>query len=57
MAQERERQPRGDRYPIVPPRVFPVRVSRQVALGDRLFQDTRLSHGDSRVFPNNFSIV
>jgi hypothetical protein len=44
MGQERERQPRADQCPIAPSRVLPAQDRWQLALGGRLFHDTRLSH-------------
>ena len=41
-------QPRADREPITPIPLPPVQDPRQVALGDRLFRDPRLSHDNSR---------
>jgi hypothetical protein len=41
----------------MPPRLLAARDSRQAALSDRLFHDTRLSHGDGRMLPRDFSIA
>jgi cytochrome c peroxidase len=41
-------QPRADQEPITPIPVPPVQDPRQVALGDRLFHDPRLSHDNTR---------
>jgi cytochrome c peroxidase len=41
-------QPRADQEPITPIPLPPVQDPRQVALGDRLFHDARLSHGNTR---------
>jgi cytochrome c peroxidase len=41
-------QPRADQEPITPIPLPPVQDPRQVALGDRLFHDPRLSHDNTR---------
>jgi cytochrome c peroxidase len=41
-------QPRADEEPITPIPLPPVQDPRQVALGDRLFHDPRLSHDNTR---------
>jgi len=41
-------QPRADQEPITPIPLPPVHDPRQVALGDRLFHDPRLSHDNTR---------
>ena len=41
-------QPRADQEPITPIPPPPAQDPRQVALGDRLFHDTRLSHDNTR---------
>jgi cytochrome c peroxidase len=41
-------QPRADQEPITPIPLPPIQDPRQVALGDRLFHDPRLSHDNSR---------
>jgi cytochrome c peroxidase len=48
LAQAPAPQPRADQEPITPIPPPPVQDPRQVALGDRLFHDTRLSHDNSR---------
>jgi cytochrome c peroxidase len=44
IAQAPAPQPRADQEPITPIPLPPVQDPRQVALGDRLFHDPRLSH-------------
>ena len=48
IAQAPAPQPRADQEPITPIPPPPVQDPRQVALGDRLFHDPRLSHDNSR---------
>jgi cytochrome c peroxidase len=48
MAQAPAAQPRPDQEPITPIRPVPAQDPRQVALGDRLFHDPRLSHDNTR---------
>ena len=48
LAQEPAPQPRPDQEPITPIPPPPVQDPRQVALGDRLFHDPRLSHDNAR---------
>jgi cytochrome c peroxidase len=48
IAQAQAPQPRADQEPITPIPSPPARDPRQVALGDRLFHDPRLSHDDTR---------
>jgi cytochrome c peroxidase len=48
VAQAPAPQPRADQEPITPIPLPPVENSRQVALGDRLFHDPRLSHDNTR---------
>ncbi|HEY3623824.1 MAG TPA: hypothetical protein VGL12_15800 [Roseiarcus sp.] len=55
IAQAPSRRPRADQEPIVPPRLLPAEDPRRVALGDRLFHDTRLSYDDDRTLPGGFS--
>jgi cytochrome c peroxidase len=47
IAQEPALQPRADQEPITPIPPPPVQDPRQVALGDRLFHDPRLSHDNT----------
>jgi hypothetical protein len=51
------RQPRVDEEPVMPPRLLPANDPRQLALGDALFHDTRLYHGDNRMLPEGCSAV
>src|ERR1700761_4315950 len=48
IAQAPAPQPRADEEPITPIPLPPVQDPRQVALGDRLFHDPRLSHDNTR---------
>jgi cytochrome c peroxidase len=48
LAQTPAPQPRLDQEPITPIPSAPTQDPRQVALGDRLFHDTRLSHDNTR---------
>src|SRR5271163_1797619 len=48
IAQAPAPQPRADQEPITPIPLPPVQDPRQVALGDRLFHDPRLSHDNTR---------
>jgi cytochrome c peroxidase len=48
MAQAPAPQPRADEEPITPIPLAPAQDPRQVALGDRLFHDPRLSHDNTR---------
>ena len=48
VAQAPAPQPRADQEPITPIPLAPVQDPRQVALGDRLFHDPRLSHDNTR---------
>lgn len=48
IAQAPEPQPRPDQEPITPIPPVPAQDPRQVALGDRLFHDTRLSRDNTR---------
>jgi cytochrome c peroxidase len=48
VAQAPAPQPRADQEPITPIPLPPVQDPRQVALGDRLFHDPRLSHDNTR---------
>ncbi len=48
IAQTPAPQPRADQEPITPIPAPPVQDQRQVALGDRLFHDPRLSHDNTR---------
>jgi cytochrome c peroxidase len=48
IAQAPAPQPRADQEPITPIPLPPLQDTRQVALGDRLFHDPRLSHDNTR---------
>src|ERR1700722_13674740 len=48
IAQAPAPQPRADQEPITPIPPPPAQDPRQVALGDRLFHDARLSHDNTR---------
>ena len=48
IAQAPAPQPRADQEPITPIPSPPVQDQRQIALGDRLFHDPRLSHDNTR---------
>ena len=48
IAQAQAPEPRADQEPITPIPPPPVQDPRQVALGDRLFHDPRLSHDNTR---------